>query len=176
MQAVHDEIHWRTELGRWLEEHGPTMTDEASTIEEQIRNVLVLTRALVRGIVETHEHLQVIDHTKYDFIEERLDTLVSFEEFSLAEVSFQLGDKQRPGVRLWLDGPADRRRLRLIFFEDVVKWRVDRAGEKVSTTLVAFELSPNQIVVVDPDDTQLSWDDVLVEGFSALVEQLSDPD
>jgi len=138
-------------------------------VQSQVRNIVTQTRAAIGEI----NGVAVVDHTKYEFMEERLAQLLTFDDFSLVEVSFPLPGGSRPGIRLWLDGPADRRRIRLIFFEDVVQWRIDYSGEKVSTTLLTLKLGPEGISVAENTNHEATtWQPALTATFTRLAEQL----
>ena len=126
-------------LERWLAERaGPS--EPGPEPWEQLAALLAEARSAFAFIRE-NSGVDLIDRNKYAAMLSIMDKILEFESFSLAEYTYDLG-RSAPGVRLWLEGRAAERVVRLIMFPDVRQWRVDWDGRKISTLLLSLTLSP----------------------------------
>jgi len=73
--------------------------------------------------------------------------MLRFEQISLLEVHYIIpGTRKRPGIRFWLEGPQNVKRLRAVLFEDTVIWNVSYRLERLYTELGTFRLEEGGIV------------------------------
>jgi hypothetical protein len=144
---------WRDRLDTWLSGQAPAST--SPEIKARLLAVLDQARLAIQGINATLDKAQVTDLNKYDFVASRLDDLLGFEEFSLAEYTYVLGGGKKPGIRLLVRQGDTATRISILLFEDVVRWRVDHEGRKISAQLLSMDLSGPEIEAVPPES---AWD------------------
>ncbi len=164
MQAARYQA-WQERLEAWLaaQPAPPEPPWPPQTLPGQVAMVLAQARLLARGISATLEGAGLRDRNKYDFLGENLERFLGFQEFSLAEYTYELPGGGHPGLRLFLEERQWVRRVAVLMFEDVRLWRVDNQGGKVSHQLLLLELGPAGIVPrVDPQSGgeyyQPGWD------------------
>lgn len=155
---------WQARLEAWLSRQ-PAPSEPPwppTSLPGQVARLLNLARLLARGIPATLEGVRLDDRNKYEFILEGLGRFLGFQEFSLAEYTYQLPGQQHPGLRLLLEESQWRRRVAVLMFEDVRLWRVDQAGGKVSHLLLLLAPGPQGLEpLVDPgcaEYFQPQWD------------------
>ena len=139
--------------------------DQAAAIMSQAR--LVVDRINVAG-----PEVRIRDGNKYDYLLDNLDRIIQFQTFSLAEYTYLVGS-DRPGIRLWLTEDDFNRSVEVIYFEDVVQWRVDAQGRKYGYRLLELKLDRGGIKVASPEDrlnplpAGIAWPEAL--GLTLLV-------
>jgi hypothetical protein len=145
---------WRRELDAWLAAHAadePALEVSGGPLARAAALVLAQARLAARGLDATQPRAQVADRNRYDHLAGRLEELLAFAEFSLAEYTIHL-PAQSPGVRLWYQR-AGGARITLVMFPDVRVWRVDAAGRKKSETLLTLWLEQDGPVPEPPATT-----------------------
>ncbi|MFH1033320.1 MAG: hypothetical protein V1806_02340 [Pseudomonadota bacterium] len=154
---------WQERLEVWLADQPalPTPPWPGASLPGQVALILAQARLLARAIAASLEGVGLTDRNKYDFILEELERFLGFQEFSLAEYTYELPGGRHPGLRLLLEEEQWTRRVAVLWFEDVRLWRVDERGGKVSHQLLLLELGPAGIQPrVDPvshEYYQPSW-------------------
>lgn len=123
---------------------------EAGGAAGAVLEILRITRNLARAIPGAVDGVEMVDRNKYDFVTSRLETILSFDDFSLAEYSYASASEPggRPGLRIWLQRGEPRSIVEVILFEDVVAWRVDERGNKLSETLLTLSVDEQGAVSV----------------------------
>jgi hypothetical protein len=164
---------WRDRLDAWLSGQAPALT--SPEVKDRILAVLDQARLAVRGINATLDQVEVKDLNKYEFLASRLDDLLGFEEFSLAEYTYVLGGGKKPGIRLLVRQGDLGTRISILLFEDVVQWRVDHEGRKISAELMSLDLSGPELEAIWPESArdlfpaQADWRGRLTEALSLPV-------
>jgi hypothetical protein len=135
---------WQGRLEAWLASQPPLPEPPwpPGSLPGQVARLLAQARLLARGIPATLEGVGLEDRNKYDFLLENLERFLGFQEFSLAEYTYVWPGGGHPGLRLLLEEEQWRRRVAVLFFEDVRLWRVDEQGGKVSHQLLLLDLGP----------------------------------
>jgi len=105
---------------------------------------------------------EVVDRNKYDFVLSIIDRILSFDDWVLAEYTYELASGAHPGIRLQLEmGPVGRQ-VAVLLFEDTRRWQLDEAGRKVSYQLLALLVDqPQPVVHVTADSAEYfdaAWD------------------
>lgn len=174
---------WRRRLEAWLAEQPPAPAPpSAGDVKSALLAVLDQAHQVARGINATLAGVEVQDLNNYDFVAFRLDDLLRFEEFSLAEYSFVLGRGQRPGIRLLVQQGETAARVAVVLFEDVVQWRVDDQGRKISVELMSLDLSGPRPEAVLPESARdlfpagADWRGQLTEAFGLPVLRYHQPE
>jgi hypothetical protein len=123
---------------------------EAGNPAGAVLEILRVTRSLARAISGAVDGVEMLDRNKYDFVAGRIETILSFDDFSLAEYSYASASEpgKRPGLRIWLQRGEPRSIVEVILFEDVVAWRVDERGNKLSETLLTLSVDEHGAVSV----------------------------
>jgi len=164
---------WRETLDQWLTDRQPRkLTAEADDpVGRQIIALVQEARFVVEAINATAERVEVIDKNKYDHVLSLLDRLVTFDEFVLAEYTYDLWRRHRPGIRLLLENDAARHRLVLVFFEDTRFWPTDGEQRRIAYELMSFELGGGEPAARVADESaeyfqaDWSWRQALREGL-----------
>jgi hypothetical protein len=139
--ALHDKIQgWVRE--RLMSPPDPGPDPGTDPLESNLVQVLKTARLTMEALNQFSDLIRVKDRNKYEFIEQRLGEIVTFEEFSLAEYSLQLPNEGTPGIRLWLTSEGFQRVLQVLYFPDVVQWRVNQDGGRVREIILEMELPP----------------------------------
>ena len=106
---------------------------------DRLETVLRTARSAFRFIRRHTDQGGLIDRNRYEGIISMLDRIARFEEFSLAEYTYEL-EGATPGIRLWLEGSDQDRRVSLILFPDVRQWRLDWQERRIRTLLLSLVL------------------------------------
>lgn len=117
-------------------------------LTEQLAAVLASARAVVAALNALLPGDGVEDRNKYEHLAAMLGRIAQFQSFALAEYTYHLPDGRRPGVRLWLEEESWRRRVKVLLFHDVGRWRADPEGRKLSRELLSLDLGDGGVAPV----------------------------
>ena len=166
--AGHDEIlGWVRE--RLKAEPEPGSDAAAGLLERNLGLIMTTARLSMEAINRFQGEVRVEDRNKYEFIKQRLPEIITFEEFSLAEYTLHLSKGGTPGIRLWLTSSGFTRILQVLYFPDVLAWRVDREGRRVREIILELDMSAERPRIKGkeaPDGSSADWPDILALALS----------
>lgn len=106
----------------------------------QLAAILAQARAAAAALNAELAGGSLADRNHYDYLAQNLVRLAQFQSFSLAEYTLHLADGRNPGLRLGLEERQWRRRVEVLLFPEVGRWRVDAAGRKITRPLLTLWL------------------------------------
>ena len=134
-RAVDERLRGNVDGPAWgVQTADPVAAALVEILHEAARTVTAVGDALDRGTA--------LDRNKYDFALSMIDRILSFDEWVLAEYTYELASGARPGIRLALEVGAVGRQVSVMLFEDTRRWRIDDDGRKVSYELLTLLLGP----------------------------------
>ncbi len=138
--------NWREELSNWLAQRQvqPIATTCAHPAAQPALEVMAQARQTVAGISATSADVKILDLNKYGNLASIMDDILAMDSFSLAEYTYNLPGDKHPGMRLWYDAPGGSPQITALLFEDVLQWRVDASGRKLSWQTLHLDLAEGQ--------------------------------
>lgn len=150
----------------------PVVQPASDSAVDQAAAIVRQARLIVDRINSVAPENRIKDGNKYDYLLENLDRIIQFQTFSLAEYTYIVGS-DRPGIRLWLTEDDFNRSVSVVYFEDVVQWRVDGLGRKYGFQLLELKLDRGGIKIGPRRDGEdrfpdgIDWPEAL--GLALLV-------
>lgn len=116
--------------------------------EAALRDFLQETTGALAELEREVPQLAVSIKKRPEAILSMLARVLSFQQISFLEITYSLPGEagKRPGIRFWLEGPLQEKRLRAILFGDTRVWDVSYGLEKLYTELASFYLEDGEIV------------------------------
>ncbi len=120
----------------------------ADRISASLRAFLEELSEALRELGREVPQLTVAMKKRPDQILSMLPRILPFEQMSFLELQYAAAgtSKKRPGIRFWLEGPPQEKRLRAILFRDTRVWDVSYDLQKLYTELGSFILQHGEIV------------------------------
>lgn len=150
-------------------EPAPNMSPTADQVETNLVKILQTNPLAMQALNRFSDQVEVEDRNKYEFVIQRLPEIITFEEFSLAEYTLHRPDGRTPGIRLWLTSAGFQRILQVLYFPDVLMWRVDKDGHRVREMILEINVSSKHPVITEEfsiNHTASDWREELVRTLS----------
>ena len=156
---------------------GRSGTDPAATQEALVAHyaprleAFLAEIARLRAAVEQdHPGARIASKQRPEQLLSMLPRMLPFRQMSLLELRYTLpGTSRKPGIRFWLEGPEEDKRIRAVFFTDTVIWNVDHDLRKQQDELGSLYLRGTDIEARPPathgqppgGDAHRTWNDAL---------------
>jgi hypothetical protein len=131
--------------GQDLEEaEGPLVDRYTASLEAFLQEVSAALTELQQDVPQLTASMK----KRPDQLLSMLPRILPFEQMSFLEIQYSLPGTagKRPGIRFWLEGAKNEKRLRAILFEDTRVWDVSYDLEKLHTELGTFFLQGSEII------------------------------
>ncbi len=156
-------------------------TFEENPLKRLLADFALEAGAVAAAISRNIEPVKIEDRNRYERIEQMLDMMLRFDDFSLAEYRYVIPGKRRPGIRFKVSTRDGERLITAVYFHDLVFWQVDQAGNR--EFMEVSEFIPNGGAVRAVPHPSLAyayagcttWQTVLRETMALPFRHLYDP-
>ncbi|MBD3666325.1 MAG: hypothetical protein HUJ16_00065 [Kangiella sp.] len=139
---------WAQEINERIKAESDN-SEPQSTAENSVKNLLlkfVKEAGDIPGpIGRSVDSVNIQDRNRYHLMDNLLDKMLDFENFSMVEYRYSIPSKREPGIRFKVVTRDGKRRIVAVYFHDLVFWQVDEEGERVFMELCEFDVSGLEI-------------------------------